>query len=312
MTIPDSLQHSIREAISHHQLPDSFINVVETWFWPLAQRLINAHATAGRSITIGINGSQGSGKSTLADFLAVIFGSMNLKCAVLSIDDLYLTKTQRQNLAETIHPLFATRGVPGTHDVALGIQTIEQLLTADSEAITPLPRFNKAIDDRYPETEWPRLEGRPDIIILEGWCVGAKAQPSSALSDPINSLEEQEDPDGVWRHYANDALMNDYQKLFGMLDWKIMLAAPSFDCVYQWRKEQEEKLAARVTAQGGDLSGIMNETSLRRFIQHYERITRQLLIDMPARADWLFRLADDHRIIAAHNLYDVLNTHASS
>lgn len=301
MTLPANLSPLIADTIQQHRLPASFASTVETWFWPLAQALAEAQHAAGRSLAIGINGSQGSGKSTLADFLAVLLQGWGRRCAVLSIDDLYLTKAQRQQLASSVHPLLATRGVPGTHDVELGLATIEQLLNAADNTVTTLPRFNKAIDDRLPTSEWPQFQGRADIVILEGWCVGARPQSTAALAKPINTLEMQEDPQGIWRNYANNALHGNYQTLFNLLDWQIMLAAPSFDCVYQWRKEQEAKLAARVAAQGGDRSGIMDDHALQRFIQHYERITRQLLRDMPPRTDWLFTLSDDHRILAAQN-----------
>lgn len=305
---PEHLEQPILKAIQQHQLSDRFYPLIKTWFWPLAERLIQERISLNRSVVVGINGSQGSGKSTLADFLAVMFEHSGLKCAVLSIDDVYLTKAQRQQLAQTIHPLLATRGVPGTHDIDLGVKTISQLLQADEDSSIPLPRFNKAIDDRYPEKDWPIFSGRADIIILEGWCVGAHPQNSMELSQPINTLEANEDAQGLWRKYANDSLSKHYPALFNLLDWQIMLAAPSFDCVYAWRKEQEEKLRERVKSKGGNISGIMNDDELYRFIQHYERITRQLLREMPQRADWIFHLSEDHRILSSHNQRDGITT----
>lgn len=299
MKITEPLHTKIIAAISQHRLADNFFSTVETYFWPLAKAIADKHQRAQRSIVIGINGSQGSGKSTLADFLALLLEHANLRCAVLSIDDLYLTNAQRQQLAKTIHPLFATRGVPGTHDVALGVNTIRSLINATAETITPLPRFNKAIDDRFPCDEWPQFTGVADIIILEGWCVGAQPQSNEQLISPINSLEAIQDADARWRQHVNNTLANDYPALFTLIDWQVMLAAPSFECVFQWRKEQEDKLAEHISQTGGNRHGIMNDDALKFFIQHYERITRQLLIDMPARSHWLFTLADDHQIIAA-------------
>lgn len=304
MNMPLATESMIAEIIAEQQLPADFIHTVEVYFWPLAQAIVKAHAVHGKTLVIGINGSQGSGKSTLAEFLAALFRDMSLQCAVLSIDDLYLTKARRQHLATTIHSMLGTRGVPGTHDVALGLRTITALKTAEKNTVTLLPRFNKATDDRFDETAWPRFNGRADIIILEGWCVGAEPQTDAELVTPINTLEADEDCDAIWRRYANTALANDYQQLFKQLDWQVMLAAPSFDCVYQWRKEQEDKLAKRMASQGGDTSGVMDAIALKRFIQHYERITRKLLIDMPKRADWLFTLAEDHQILAARTASD--------
>ncbi|PTT43253.1 kinase, partial [Stenotrophomonas sp. HMWF022] len=71
-------------------------------------------------LILGLCGAQGSGKSTIAARLA----KQVERSAILSLDDLYLTRAERQKLARAVHPLFATRGVPGTHDVALGVETI--------------------------------------------------------------------------------------------------------------------------------------------------------------------------------------------
>jgi D-glycerate 3-kinase len=220
-----------------------------------------------------------------------LLDSEGLPTAVLSIDDLYLTHAQRLHLGERVHPLLRTRGVPGTHDVPLGLATLERLRCAGPVA---LPRFDKQHDDRLPRAQWPMFDAPASVVILEGWCVGALPQTDAELSAPVNTLERNEDPQGTWRGYANDALRGAYRELFGHLDMLLLLAAPSFDVVHGWRLEQEHKLRDTVTAAGGDVSRLMDDAGIARFVSHYERITRHILREMPGRADVVLEL-DAHR-----------------
>lgn len=239
---------------------------------------------------IGINGCQGSGKTTLADALvALLTHDHQLKCVAISIDDFYLTKAERTQLAEQVHPLLQTRGVPGTHDVALAVRTLKAL--TDGDSTVAIARFNKAQDDRAPESQWDTHQGPMDIVILEGWCVGAQAQPFAELIEPINTLEAEEDHEGSWRHFVNAQLQLDYPPLFDLLDVRIMLKAPSFDCVLRWRLEQEEKLKQH--QQG---AGIMSPAQIERFIAHYQRVTESTLQHQPAQVHFLLTLDCDRHI----------------
>jgi D-glycerate 3-kinase len=212
----------------------------------------------------------------------------------LSIDDIYLKRSEREKLAREIHSLLITRGVPGTHDVRLGEQILDKLCNARPKDTTRIPRFNKAIDDQYPESEWDKFTGRPDVILFDGWFMGAVEQPEPELKKPVNELEKDEDPDAVWRSYVNEQLKTVYKPLFEQLDLLVMLKVPSFDKIYEWRALQEDKL--RIRNQGQKKLRIMNADELKRFIAHYERLTRHILNEMPDRADMLFRVNDDHRI----------------
>lgn len=232
----------------------------------------------GRSVLVGLCGSQASGKSTTAVRLAERLGAEAARTIVCSIDDFYLTLRERRELACRVHPLLATRGVPGTHDVALMAGTIHALLHAAPDSITPLPRFDKASDDRVPLDAWPHFEGRPDVVILEGWCVGARPQDESALLAPVNALEAQEDAERSWRRYANACLGGDYATFFAGLDLRLMLRAPSFESVHDWRAEQEAGLSRDALS----ARPAMTEAQLARFIAHYERLTRWILEDEPA------------------------------
>jgi len=249
-------------------------------------------ASADRPLVVGLTGPQGSGKSTLADALPTRLSAAGLRSAVLALDDLYLPKADRQRLAADVHPLFVTRGVPGTHDVALGREVLANLTTVRQ---TRVPSFDKGSDDRRPIAEWPTVEGPVDVVIFEGWCVGARPQTADALIWPINDLERDRDPDGVWRAYANAALAGPYQALFGDIGLQALLLAPGFEAVLGWRLQQEHEMRARRGAVG------QSDPEIAVFIQHYERLTRHIAAEMPSRADVVVRLGPEREVVGFEN-----------
>lgn len=282
--------------LTTHQLPSSYAEIAQQWFKPLCERLVEHQKGASRPLIVGINGSQGSGKSTLTSFIEAYLSSVHGKRVVsLSIDDFYFDQSQRNALAIKVHPLLKTRGVPGTHDVTLALNTFRSL---DKSARTLLPRFNKATDNPFPQEQWPVIEVKPDFIILEGWCVGATPQSNSEIKKPINHLEEVEDPLAIWRSFVNTELAGDYQTLFEKIDYRIMLKAPSFDCVYQWRLEQEHKLAAKALE---ERDGVMSDEEVANFVQHYQRITEHALQYLPEKCDTVFYL-DEKRTITEQDV----------
>ncbi|MDP3908449.1 kinase [Novosphingobium sp.] len=253
--------------------------------------LVRQQAGAGLTV-IGLCGAQGAGKSTLVAALAGALEDGGLPTAVLSLDDLYRTRRERQRLAAQVHPLLLTRGVPGTHDIALGLAVVAALERGEAAA---LPRFDKAADDRAAERDWPAAAADTRVLLLEGWCLGARPQAAAALVDPVNPLEAQEDPGGIWRGYANAALAGEYQLLFARLDALVLLAAPGWDVVARWREQQEAELRAR---SGPAAAGVMTPDQVTRFIAHYERLTRHILAEMPPRADLLVRLGAAREVLA--------------
>lgn len=241
-------------------------------------------AVVRRPFVIGICGAQASGKSTLAAALVDECEGLGIAAVALSIDDIYLTRVERQRLAALVHPLLATRGVPGTHDVGLGLHVLRQLGVG---AAVALPRFDKGHDDRAPVGDWPNAPAACEVLILDGWCVGARPQAAEQLAEPVNDLEANEDPDGVWRNYVNSALAGSYQQLFDRIDRLVLLAAPGFDVVLEWRLQQEDELRRKA---GANAPQSMDAAGVARFIAHYERLTRHILAEMPERADLVVSL----------------------
>ncbi|WP_313000889.1 kinase [Brevundimonas sp.] len=253
--------------------------------------LINAHsqqglARPGHIPLIGIAGAQGSGKTTLARLAAECFGA-----AHLSLDDVYLTKAERESRGRAVHPLFAVRGPPGTHDLRLLERTVEALRDAGPDSRTPLPAFDKLADDRRPETQWPLFTGRPSAVLVDGWCLGATAQGQAELAAPINALEDRRDGQGVWRRAVNEALAGPYADLFARFDAVLFLKAPSFGAVLDWRCEQEAELMGLPPA---DLPPA-RRADLAVFIQAFERISRHMLAG-GVRADVTFALNLDRTV----------------
>ena len=231
---------------------------------------------------LAVNGAQGSGKSTIAGLAAEALRRLHgLAPATLSLDDFYLTKAAREELARTVHPLCATRGVPGTHDVPLMVRTFDALATASPAHRTPLPVFDKLADDRLPQTQWPLFEGTPDLILFEGWCVGLRAEDVPAWNGPINPLERECDPHGEWFGWSLAALGEDYPAIWERIGLLVSIEVPDLDTVIASRLKQEQGLI-------GDRPR-MDRAQVSRFVEHYERYTRALWAAMPRRADMLFR-----------------------
>lgn len=279
--------------LSQHKLADDFRRIAEQHYLPLARRLPELRDNKCQ-LLLGINGAQGTGKSTLADFLRLATESMfDWNVAVLSIDDFYYTLDERKTLAENVHPLLKTRGVPGTHDTDMLAHYLKRLQQLGKSESIALPRFDKAIDDRADESRWPVVKGPIDLVILEGWCVGTQAQSDAELQRPVNTLERDEDSEGDWRRYVNNQLRRKYEPIFDQLDALIFIGAPNFDAILRWRLEQEEKLAATSPS---NASGLMSKQQITRFIQFYERLTRANLATLPDKGNIVFNLDDAHAI----------------
>lgn len=252
----------------------------------VSPRLARRHAP----LLLGLSGLQGCGKSTLAQALVAQARRRGIDAVTLSLDDVYFGRRARLALARQVHPLLATRGVPGTHDLPLLHATLDALARCSPRQPVHLPRFDKARDTRRPPSRWPRVTRPPRLVVLEGWCLGLAAQSAAALVRPCNTLERREDRDGRWRRWVNARLAG-YAPLWRRLHHLVLLQAPSWRIVARWRGEAEEGLRAR----SGRAERGMVAADLARFLQHYERLSRHALASLPARADRCIALDPQRR-----------------
>jgi len=286
--------HSFERLLAELAINKKFSCYLKTFYIPFAAWLRQKRLHTNDTLVVGINGAQGSGKSTMSLLLAdVLQQAFRLTSVIISIDDIYKTRQQRGQMANDIHPLFKTRGVPGTHDIALGIECIQRIKTLKSGQILSYPRFDKANDERLLDYEWPQCQGPVDILIFEGWCVGAHPQTEEELIHDVNSLEKTDDADLIWRQAVNKHLQSDYKELFSLLDYLVFLQIPDFGCILEWRGLQEQKLANKHQHKQHLMT---SQTALKRFIAHYERLTRHQLKHMPNIANLVIKLGRDHQI----------------
>lgn len=248
----------------------------------LAVRLARSWRSSGVR-RVGLSGGQGAGKSTLSRLLEAAFGQVGLRLCVLALDDYYLQRARRLELARRIHPLFETRGPPGTHDVAL---CREHLRALGDRGDVEIPVFDKGRDDRVGTRT---VSGPFDLVVLEGWCVGAEPVDDGELASPCNALERDEDPAGVWRRHQNAELGGAYAALWAELQALVFLQVPDLASVRRWRLQQEGERPVEQR---------LDAVAVDRFVAHYERITLGQLRRLPERADWTVALASDHTIAA--------------
>ena len=255
---------------------------------------ISKKAKKKSPLIIGLAGGQGSGKTTISSILSLILKKyFKLKVFKISIDDFYKTKKQREILSKDKHSLLLTRGVPGTHDIKIMLDFFRKIKTKNFKSLK-LPKFNKANDDRYKKKHWYKLKSRPDVVIFEGWCVGAKPQSLRLLKKPINALEKAYDKSLKWRRFVNLQLKTNYKKLYSQLDSLLYLKVKNFNLLKKWRIKQEEKLWLKAKSRKN--LKIMNKKEVINFMQTYQRITEQMFKDAPKYSSIIMNLNKNHQI----------------
>ena len=243
---------------------------------------------------VGLAGGQGTGKTTISSIIKIVLEKyFKLKVFKISIDDFYKTRKERILLSKNRHPLLLTRGVPGTHDIHLMINLFRKVKKNTFRPIN-IPKFDKSIDDRCKKNSWFKLKKKPDILILEGWCVGAKPENSKSLKRPINVLEKNADNKKIWRSYVNNQLKLKYSKLFDQLDSLLYLKAKNFKLLKKWRLKQEKKLKMKSGTKKN--SKIMNEKEVETFMMTYQRITQNMFKYTPKYSSAVIDLNEKHQI----------------
>ncbi len=293
-----ALQAVLARSVQQASLPDSVAFNFMRWYAGVTQSLAQRAKTADTAPIAGFSGCQGSGKSTLVALMAMVMREVyGVSAVVLSLDDFYLTKATRAALAKSIHPLFAIRGVPATHDLALLKETISALRQPRVGGAVAVPTFDKALDDRTEMVHWRQVSAPVQLILLEGWCVGLSPQDESELEEPINPLEAEQDHSTIWRREVNRRLANEYADVFKELDVLLLLQAPSFDAVSEWRWQQEQRLSKQFQRDHPDKPDpTMSRSEVEDFILHYQRLTEHGLQTLPDRADFVWELATDRSV----------------
>ncbi len=262
---------------------------LKNFYLPLCNNLFKLFKLKNKTLLIGLSGSQGSGKSTISQILKIILQThyrLNVIC--FSIDDFYKTLKERKKMSKTVHPLFLTRGVPGTHDSKMLFNKIKILKKKKFNTIK-IPKFDKSIDNRLKIKYWQKIKKKPDIIIFEGWCVGAKPQSYKDLLKPINILEKKEDTKLTWRKKVNNELDTNYRKIYNLIDKKIYLKVPNFKYVLKWRLLQEKKLRVKSKKKG------MSDKQIKRFVMFYERVTKNMTKNYK-KNDFVIIIDKSHKI----------------
>jgi D-glycerate 3-kinase len=268
------------------------IKILKKNYIPISFWIEKKYKEKGKTLFIGLSGGQGSGKTTVSAILKIILKKFfKRKVYITSIDDFYKTSEDRNKMSRKIHSLFKTRGVPGTHDINLILKFFSFIKKKNFKKFK-IPKFDKSIDDRLKKKYWPSINKRPEIIILEGWCIGAKHQSTSLLKKSVNILEKQEDENLIWRKHVNKKLKKEYKKIFDMLDYLIFIKIPNFKMVLKWRLLQEKKLKKKYFWN----KKIMSYYQIKRFVMFYERITLQMIKDLSKSAKVVMHLKNNHEI----------------
>ena len=261
------------------------------FYLPMSKMIKNDYTFKKQTKIIGLTGGQGTGKSTISNILKIILKeAYNLETVIFSIDDFYKTFKERKKMSKKISDLFLTRGVPGTHDTKMLFQCLKMLKINNFKKMN-IPKFDKSIDDRSQKNKWLKVTKKPNIVIFEGWCVGATAQKNKDLNLPINKLEKLKDDKKIWRQKVNLELKRSYKKIFNLIDKLIFLKVPSFKYVFKWRLLQEKKL--RITGKGNKT---MNDKQIENFVMFYERITKNMIKTLSKKADVVIGIDKKHRL----------------
>ena len=289
MTKSDYLKYLKKQEVFGKPIVDK-IGKLNKFYLPLSEWIYSIYSKDFKTKIIGLSGGQGAGKSTITGILKLILKKKyGLNICVFSIDDFYKTKNERLRMSKKKHPLFITRGVPGTHDIKLLNQTIRKLKQKKFRTVL-IPKFDKSKDDRYRKNKWQKIKTKPDIIIFEGWCVGTTHQNNNELKRPINLIEKKYDENLKWRKTVNNLIKKRYKNIFNKIDKLVFLKVPDFNYIIKWRWLQEQKMKLTTKSKK-----TMSKTEVKEFIMFYERLTKHMIKNYSKISDLTIFLDKKHR-----------------
>lgn len=252
----------------------------------LAVQIAQLRQDTGRPIIQGILGGQGTGKTTLTLSLISILEQMGYFTVTLSLDDLYKTYNERLALQQQ-DPRLIWRGPPGTHDIDLGLNVLDAVLTCQSPI--SIPRFDKSVHSGAGDRTTPDIYTNIDILLFEGWFVGARPIDPVKFSAPHPPIINAADK--AFARDMNQELVN-YLPLWERLDSLIVLYPQDYRYSVQWRKEAEHQMIA--SGRPG-----MTDIQIEEFVNYFWRALHpelfiKPLITSPQYVDSVIEIDSNH------------------
>jgi D-glycerate 3-kinase len=254
---------------------------------PLAMQMAAQRQALGHPLIQGILGGQGTGKTTLAAILTLILHHLGYGVCSLSLDDLYKTYADRQQLQQQ-DPRLRWRGPPGTHDIQLGLSVLQQLRSRPDQPIA-LPQFDKSAWNGAGDRTDPIWVKDIDIVLFEGWFVGVRPIDPAAFDTAPPPILTAAD-----RAFARDsnARLQDYLPLWAHLDRLLVLVPTDFRLSQQWRRQAEQQM--RATGRSG-----MTDAEIDEFVEYFWRslhpdLLIKPLLQSPDRVDLIIEINADH------------------
>ena len=259
----NSVYSSVGDWFDHHgikQDKSEILNLLWSFWLPLAINLAETRQELGRTPILGILGVQSTGKTTLAGILSLLLQHLGYTTATISLDDLYKTYSERQKLKEADSRLI-WRGPPGTHDVNLGVKLIEQCLQENNQEQILIPRFDKSAHQGAGDRIEPEVIPAADIVLFEGWFIGVRPLAEGVFERQMYPILT---PDDI--QFAKDCnrRLHAYLPLWNKLDRLVILYPEDYRLSKQWRKEAEQKMIA----QGNDG---MSDLEVEEFVDYFWR-----------------------------------------
>ncbi|MEH2195126.1 MAG: glycerate kinase [Nostoc sp.] len=252
--------------------PNEMLQVLWDLWLPLGIKLASQREQLKRPLIQGILGGQGTGKTTMSKVLSLILNQLGYRTVSLSLDDLYKTYSDRLILTQQ-DPRLIWRGPPGTHDVDLGLDVLEQIRQSQSSVM--VPRFDKSAHGGAGDRTTPEMVIGIDIVLFEGWFVGVRPINADVFDTAPPPIVTDED-----RAFASDMnrRLHDYLPIWERLDSLILLYPTDYRCSLEWRKQAEQQMIA------AGKSGMSN-TEIEQFVNYFWRSLHPELFIKPLVKD---------------------------